>query len=45
MSQGNLVNSVATYNCNPGYQLEGNIERTCQSNGKWTGFDPTCVGK
>eukprot|EP00117_Sycon_ciliatum_P036248 scpid11835/ scgid3889/ Sushi, von Willebrand factor type A, EGF and pentraxin domain-containing protein 1 len=32
------------YACsNKGYVLEGDVTRTCQSTGMWTGEDPTCV--
>ena len=35
---------VATYYCNTGYELEGNSRRECQSDGDWSGTDPTCQG-
>ncbi|XP_027882378.1 sushi domain-containing protein 2-like [Xiphophorus couchianus] len=28
--------------CNDGYKLSGSEERTCQSNGKWSGEDASC---
>ena len=31
--------------CNAGYQLVGSRSITCQSDGKWSGTSPTCVGK
>jgi len=31
------------YDCNPGYQLSGSRERTCQLDGKWSGSIATCV--
>lgn len=34
---------TATYECDAGFVLSGNATRTCQSSGKWTGSDPTCV--
>ena len=37
--------SVATYTCFPGYDLNGDSIRTCQSNGEWTGSAPTCESK
>jgi len=33
---------VATYSCNNGYLLVGNMTRTCQADGRWTGTDPFC---
>ena len=35
--------SSATYTCNTGYQLVGTSPRTCQSDGTWSGSDPTCT--
>ena len=47
---GGLVNyngtkegSVATYQCDKGYLLHGNIHRVCQSDGNWDGNVPMCV--
>ena len=37
------VGSSATYTCNTGYQLIGTSTRTCQSDGTWSGSDPTCT--
>ncbi|XP_038149513.1 sushi domain-containing protein 2-like [Cyprinodon tularosa] len=31
------------FSCDKGYKLRGSEERTCQSNGKWSGEDPSCV--
>ena len=44
---GMIENSVATYNCDEGYILEGDMTRTCQRNaatipGVWSGSEPTC---
>ena len=36
------VSGVATYSCGTGYALKGDITRTCQSNGTWSGSTPTC---
>ena len=33
---------TATYSCNTGYNLVGNITRTCQPNGVWSKKSPTC---
>ena len=38
------VGSEATYDCNEGFNLEGNETRTCQSDGMWSGNEPTCEG-
>ena len=40
------VGSVATYNCENFYTLNGESTRTCQSNGawSWSGLEPTCEG-
>ena len=42
---GTYVNSVATYSCNPGYNLTGNTQRVCQSSGLWSKSAPFCAGK
>ncbi|XP_064386127.1 sushi, von Willebrand factor type A, EGF and pentraxin domain-containing protein 1-like isoform X2 [Halichondria panicea] len=34
--------STATYSCNTGYTLTGNMTRTCQAKGDWSGSAPTC---
>ena len=39
---GTTYNSVATYSCNDGYNLVGDITRTCQANATWSGRDPSC---
>ncbi|KAK4305073.1 hypothetical protein Pmani_023017 [Petrolisthes manimaculis] len=31
-----------SYICNPGFELRGEAERTCQADGKWSGEDPAC---
>ena len=35
-------NSVATYSCGIGYNLVGNIQRTCLPNGLWSEQPPQC---
>lgn len=35
-------NSVATYSCNFGYQLDGQNSTVCQDNGAWSGLAPVC---
>ena len=42
---GGIYGDVVTYHCNEGYQLNGTDKRTCQSNRKWSGRAPTCVGR
>lgn len=36
------VNSVVQYYCNPGFQLTGRANRTCQSDSTWEGDEPWC---
>ena len=36
---------TVTYTCNTGYRLSGVRTRTCQSNGLWSGNQPTCPSK
>lgn len=33
-----------TYECDNGYKLVGNKQRTCQSNGQWSGNEAKCEG-
>ena len=37
--------SIATYECNVGYILVGDLQRTCQDNGQWSGRQPECIGR
>ena len=39
------VGSRVVFDCNDGYKLDGNRERTCQSNGQWSGSLPSCSCK
>lgn len=32
------------YSCVDGYELRGNPHRICNSDGKWTGLPPICIG-
>ena len=34
---------MASYSCSEGYDLDGDMIRTCQANGQWDGTDPTCM--
>ena len=36
------VDGVATYYCMPRYELIGSSIRTCETNGKWSGNQPSC---
>ena len=45
LADADLINSVATYSCNPGYALVGDVTRTCQNSGIWSDKAPTCIGK
>ena len=36
--------STATYQCDEGFNLIGDMQRICQSNGVWSGNEPTCEG-
>ncbi len=42
---GNVEGSVATYSCDTGYIVTGLSQRECESNGKWSGMEPTCERK
>ena len=39
------IGSMATYSCDLGYTLNGNISRMCQSDGQWSSAQPSCVGE
>ena len=40
-----VFESIATYTCDPGFVLVGNMERICQADGTWSGTEPTCEGQ
>ena len=40
---GTTIGSTASYSCDAGYELEGDKTRTCQSNGQWSGREPSCT--
>ncbi len=37
--------SNASYTCNTGYMLTGDVIRVCEVTGDWSGSEPTCTGK
>ena len=38
------LGGVAQYECHPGMELQcGSTHRTCLSDGRWTGNQPTCA--
>ena len=43
-SGGTNYKCTAVYTCDTGYVLDGNITRTCQEDGMWSGSEPTCDG-
>ena len=38
------MGTVATYSCNTGYEVMGNVNRTCTSADTWSGMDASCQG-
>ena len=44
-----VLETLATYSCNQGYSLVGDMTRTCtsdaSSNGDWSGNEPSCMRK
>lgn len=45
VNAGVSVNSVATYVCNNGYELQGPQRRICRVKENWTGSEPKCIEK
>ncbi|CAH1248696.1 CSMD1 [Branchiostoma lanceolatum] len=43
MSGGNLFGQQVSFVCNSGYELSGSQSRICQSDGIWSGTQPSCV--
>ena len=39
--QTTLLNTIATFKCNDGFELVGEPTRTCELSG-WSGSNPTC---
>lgn len=42
---GDTYGSIATYGCYPGYDLQGEAERTCEASAMWSGSAPGCTKK
>ena len=36
---------TVNYTCNSGFNIIGETTRNCQSDGSWSGTDPTCIEK
>jgi len=36
---------TCSFTCNTGYELTGSDNRTCQSDGSWSGTETICTGK
>ncbi|XP_019617776.1 PREDICTED: sperm receptor for egg jelly-like [Branchiostoma belcheri] len=43
ISGGSSYGDVVTYHCDPGYEISGDKQRTCQSDQTWSATEPTCV--
>ena len=41
---GRVFGSHASYTCDEGFTLQGDMERECDSSGTWTGVAPICLG-
>ncbi|XP_062405884.1 inactive serine protease PAMR1 [Sardina pilchardus] len=41
-ASGNAL-SMVQYSCHKSYRLQGTTQRSCSSNGTWSGASPTCV--
>ena len=37
------IGSVMYFICNDDYDIDGSNARMCQSNGEWSGTQPTCI--
>ena len=37
------LNAMASYSCSEGYNLVGDMTRTCQANSQWDGAETTCM--
>ena len=43
LPEGVTAGHNASYQCDNGFKLVGDIIRTCQNNGTWSGMEPTCT--
>ena len=43
MLMGTSSGSMAMYTCVMGFMLEGDMTRTCQLDGEWSGEEPVCI--
>ena len=42
-SNTSVFQDTCTYYCNRGYRLEGNSQRRCRANGRWSSNPATCT--
>ena len=42
---GTTFGQTATYDCDVGYNLEGDSTRMCQATGMWSGSEPNCTSE
>lgn len=42
---GTTFMNTATYSCNEGYSVDGDMLRTCLSSAVWSGSEPSCIGQ
>lgn len=42
-TQNNSFASLCRYRCNQNFIVDGNLFRTCEANGSWTGTEPKCI--
>ena len=42
LTAGLDTGDMATYSCDIGFVLNGSLQRTCMTNGQWSGADPKC---
>lgn len=40
---GSMEGDTVYYTCDSGFKLSGDVTRTCQSNGQWSGTLPKCI--
>ena len=33
---------ICSFSCNTGYEITGNVKRTCQNDGNWSGNEVMC---